>query len=133
MEKYESILKFKKYVVNKVVFESNNEFNKEKEQNAGGLNITKNTVFDENNKSMTINLKVNVFNKPKENNYPFEIMIDVTGYFSVEEGTAEKLEKNAISIMYPYIRALVSTYTINSTDIALVLPPININKLLEEQ
>ena len=35
--------------------------------------------------------------------------------------------------MYPYLRALVSTYTANSNVLPLILPAINVNAMLEEK
>ena len=63
--------------------------------------------------------------------------IVITGIFIVncdsDELCQELLNKNAISILFPYVRALITTYTANSNVPALILPPINVNKLIEDK
>ena len=48
------------------------------------------------------------------------------GIFSVEGEDVERFEVNGISLLYPYIRSIVSTYTANSNLPTLILPPINV-------
>ena len=70
----------------------------------------------------------------KENNYPFEMEIEITGYFQIESVSNEiDFEPNAIAILYPYIRAIASTYTASANINPLILPAINVNKLIEDQ
>lgn len=133
MEKYESVLKFEKYIINEVNFKGNKDFKQTEERTPVDLKIKRNTQIDDKDKKMEINLKVDIFDNAKENNYPFEIKVDLTGYFYIEEGEPKSLEKNAIAILYPYIRSLISTYTVNSSDFPLMLPAINVNKLIEDQ
>lgn len=134
MEKYESVLRFIKYEVNEISFKKNKEF-KTNENNKEGLPIDlkiKPTVeIEENN--MNILLQVRIFEDMQKNNAPFEIKIDLTGYFTVRGTEPEKLKANAIAILYPYVRAIVSTYTANANISPLILPAINVNKLIEDQ
>ena len=134
MEKYESVLKFIKYEVDEISFKKNKEF-KTNENNKEGLPIDlkiKPTVkIEENN--MNILLQVRIFENMEKNNAPFEIKIDITGYFKVSGTEPERLKANAIAILYPYVRALVSTYTANANISPLILPAINVNKLIEDQ
>ena len=134
MEKYESVLRFIKYEVNEISFKKNKEF-KTNENNKEGLPIDlkiKQTVeIEENN--MNILLQVRIFEDMQKNNAPFEIKIDLVGYFNVRGTEPEKLKANAIAILYPYVRAIVSTYTANANISPLILPAINVNKLIEDQ
>lgn len=132
MEKYESILKFEKYVVNEISFVNNSEFKKIDEKIPVDLKIKKKATHYESGR-MEINLIVNIFENAKENNYPYEVIMNLTGYFYIEGEKTQSLEKNAVAILYPYIRAILSTYTVNSNVVPLVLPVINVNKLIEEQ
>jgi len=84
-----------------------------------------------------VTLNVEIFKNALERNYPFNMNISVTGYFEID-GTAEKqkqglAEVNAVAILFPYIRALVTTFTANSNINPLILPPINIVKMIENQ
>ena len=51
------------------------------------------------------------------------MIVKLTGYFT-EENNDENInfEPNAIAILYPYVRSIVSIYTINSNVNGLILP-----------
>ena len=131
MEEINSVLIFKKYIVNKVIFEKNENYNFK-----DGEKIhfkVKDEVKKEKNK-MEVKLIVNIFENSKVNNYPFEMEVQVTGFFEIENDK-ENIDfiPNAIAILYPYIRAIVSTYTASSNVNSLILPTINVNAMLEKQ
>ena len=127
---YESILKFKSYSVNEITFIANDEFLASEEGLQIQFSINKETTTKENN--MVVKLITNIFENSKENKYPFEMKIVITGYFTIENNNEEiNFEPNAIAILYPYIRSIVSTYTANTNVNALILPIINVNKLIE--
>lgn len=130
MEKYTSKLIFDRYIVNKVIFNNNINYNLE-EKTKINFNINKNIKKD--SKSIEIELTTKIFENAKENNYPFEMEIVITGYFTIEDNEEKiNFEPNAIAILYPYIRAIVSTYTAAANVNALILPTINVNKLIED-
>lgn len=131
MEKYESVLSFQGYIVNEIVFKRNENFEEIEEGVQVNLNITPKIRTD--NEKMQINLIVSVFEEAEKNNYPFEIKVDLTGDFIARGEEPTKFVGNAIAILYPYIRAIVSTYTANANVTALILPTINVNKLIEDQ
>ena len=62
----------------------------------------------------------------EENNYPFYLKTVLEGEFEIEGDDIEKFEINGISLLYPYVRSIISTYTANSNIPTLVLPPINV-------
>lgn len=131
MEKYESILKFKKYEVNEIYYKKNIAFTPDEQGTPINLKIKPITDIKDNN--MNITLKVIIYENAVENNKPFEMRIDLTGYFIVEGSEPERFRANAIAILYPYIRSIVSTYTANANITPLLLPAINVNKLIEDQ
>lgn len=72
--------------------------------------------------------------KPEE--YTFEV--SVVGFFFIEtdENITQELKntllsKNAISILMPYLRSEVSLLTAQPGMDCVVLPPFNVNKILE--
>ncbi len=131
-QKYESVLRFNKYVVNEVLFKKNESYIQEDKETSIDFNIYTHTTKNGNN--MEVKLNTQVFYEAKKNNYPFEMQIIITGYFTEVNNTENtNYEPHAISILYPYIRAIVSTYTANANVNALILPAINVNKLIEEQ
>lgn len=131
MDKYKSMLIFQKYVVDKVVFERNNDYDFNQKSKIE-FSINKHT--EKNDNKMIVSLNTKIFENAKENNFPFEMEVVVTGTFEIENNSNEiDFEPNAIAILYPYIRAIVSTYTANANLNALILPTINVNKLIKDQ
>lgn len=126
-----SSLYFNDYLVKKVEFEVNQNF-KNTEQNIKiDFDISHETEVKD--KLMTIKLYVKVFPNMVKNDYPFSINVELIGFFSLDGDIKEikSFEKNALAIMYPYVRSLVSTYTSNSNVPTLILPPINIVNYLK--
>ena len=83
-------------------------------------------------KLMKVDLTVNIFEE--NDKYPFFMKVTVEGDFIIENNEENiNFEPNAVAIIYPYIRSIVSTYTANANIMALTLPVINVNKLLKEQ
>ena len=80
---------------------------------------------------MVVSLQVNIFEKANEKNYPFEMMVQLRGFFTMSDPTIN-LDSNAIAILYPYIRSIVSVYTSSINVPPLILPVINVNALIEQ-
>ena len=59
------------------------------------------------------------------------MMVKITGFFHLSDSTIN-LEANAIAILYPYVRSIVSIYTSNINVPQLMLPVINVNALIEK-
>lgn len=65
----------------------------------------------------------------------FKLEGELSGIFGIDEGadiSIERLKPNAISIMFPYLRSQVTLLTTQPTMMPIVLPPININKLIRK-
>lgn len=128
-----SALYFDDYIVDSIYFKNNPEF--EDDKTLVDFSVTPHTTVGEDKKSMIIRLTVDIFKNAVEKNYPFEMSVTVNGFYSMKEPDEDilKYEKNAIAILYPYVRALVSSFTANANVNPLVLPAINVNKLIEVQ
>ena len=98
MKNCNSILKFNKYIVNKVYLVNNENYKEDK--NGTQVKFAIEPTVENDGQKMTLTLIVDMF-------------------------------KNAIAILYPYVRALISTYTANANINPLILPAINVNKLIE--
>lgn len=133
MAEYESVLKFKNYLVDEIKFKRNNKFDQSTNDTIRvNFNIKRNKIIDENN--MVIRLFVHIFEDAENNNYPFEMEVSFTGFFEISDNTGKfNFEPNAIAILYPYVRAIVSNYTINANIGAVVLPAINVNEMLKQE
>ena len=126
-----SSLYFNDYLVKKVEFEVNENFKNNEQSIKIDFDISHETKVKD--KLMTIKLDVKVFPDMVKNDYPFSINVELIGFFSLDGDTSaiKSFEKNALAIMYPYVRSLVSTYTSNSNVPTLILPPINIVNYLK--
>ena len=129
MENLKSVLIFEKYIVDKVEFIRNKNCDLDQRTKVN-FSVSKSVKKIEDKMEVTIETKI--FEHAEENNYPFEMNVQITGFFAVENESKLNLEPNAIAILYPYIRAIVSTYTASANVNALTLPPINVNKLFDE-
>jgi preprotein translocase subunit SecB len=133
-----SSLKFLNYDVDNILFEKNKKFNQEKVKMDISLKKDINFVEKESDGSenYSVSLEINIFEDPIENNFPFSLFIKMTGYFNVitkdENMKEELINLNSVSILFPYLRSLVSTITANSNISSLIIPPLNINKLIDE-
>lgn len=72
----------------------------------------------------------------KENEYDIEITLTAFFSFSADEEISEEfkdtlMDNNAVAIMMPYIRSQISLLTAQPKVDCVVLPPFNINNLLE--
>lgn len=129
MGNYESVLEFKKYIVNNVEFKSNLNF-APIENLKLNFSIKKEVTYENNN--MYVKLFTNIFENSKENNYPFEMSVELMGIFEIKGDSKINWEANAIAILYPYIRSIVSTYSTASNVYPVILPVINVNAMLKE-
>lgn len=126
-----SSLKFLNYIVNSVSYKTNDKPN---ENGSWKLNfdIKNTTKISKEKDKMTITLAVSVFKGVED--APFYIDVEITGYFELEgEDDISKYEANAIAIMYPYLRAIVSNYTSSANVSPVILPAINVNAMLKRK
>lgn len=77
-----------------------------------------------------------VLNGAKQDEY--DIVISLSGFFKIEsEGELENkmiqdlINKNAVAILMPYLRSELTLLTAQPDTDSVVLPPFNINKMLE--
>ncbi len=129
-----SVLRFDKYIVKTINFEINEEFLSQ--------NKNVNLDFDIDAKSLSegnrliVELRAQIFKDAVKRGYPFEMNVVLKGYFSmVSEGKIDIsiFETNAIAILFPYLRALVSSYTANANVTPVLLPAMNINEYIRRK
>ncbi len=128
-----SSLRFIDYIVDEVSFK--NKYN-ENDNFELDFDIDSSVDFkDENN----FILRLNLYLFKKEDEVPFTMTVKVIGIFEIDDASVdEKLkiefsEKNAVAILFPYVRALVSNYTAIANITPLILPPINVAQYIEDK
>lgn len=131
MSNIKSFLKLDKLVFDKILFDRVG-FRNENE-----LTHSLEARFAKNSKDNMYRVTM-VLKGDKKDEYTFEISL--TGFFSfnsedeIDEQLKEDLiSKNTIAIMMPYLRSQLSLLTAQPEVDCVVLPPFNINKMMEEK
>lgn len=129
------IITFLDYKVNCVQFVNNDEYNGEEVDI--DFDVTAQFRVSDDGQEMVVVLKADIFNPKEGKIYPFTMSVEVEGYFrsNFEERKDEirQYGKNAVAILFPYVRALVSSFTANANVTPLILPTVNVSKLLGEE
>ncbi|UZW13820.1 protein-export chaperone SecB [Clostridium pasteurianum] len=135
MEEFKSSLTFKDYIVEKVEFHNNLNFDNEKIKL--DFDIDSDVKFSDDDNTFLLNLKVELFKNAVDNNYPFDMSLSIIGIFELDVTDKEKIntfaEVNGVAILFPYVRSIISTYTANANVQPLILPPINVIKYIEDR
>ena len=127
-----SSLKFNGYIVNQVNFIRNEQTKNNSESWELSFEIKNDTKINEEKNKMSISLLLDIFKDVE--NAPFYMNAKITGFFEMAgEEDITRYEANAIAIMYPYLRAIISTYTASANINPLILPAINVNAMLKNQ
>lgn len=130
MEKIGSLLLLQKLVYERIEFERK------------GFKNEKELVFKiqvQINKRAEKEYKVTlIFEGDKEEEYHF--LISLSGFFAIDskEPLSDKKEeelvsRNAVAILMPYLRSEVTLLTAQPDTDSVVLPPFNINKMMESK
>lgn len=126
-----SVLSFEHYIVESVDFKVNLKFEKKSKVDVT-FDLKRNVEYNEKSRVGVVSVTTTLFEGFQEKNYPFYMQIKVIGYFKIETSKhdpVDLLRVNAVAILFPYIRALVSTYTAGANIQPLILPAINVNNL----
>jgi len=126
-----SSLRFSKYVVNNVQFIYNQNYKRADKILEIVFGIDHNIKYESG--KMLTTLLIDIFPDMEKNNYPFYMHVELKGFFTIDGDNFKSFETSSIAILYPYLRALVSTYTANSNVPTLILPPINVVAYLEDK
>jgi preprotein translocase subunit SecB len=126
-----SVLRFIDYIVDEINFK--NKYS-ENESFKLDFDFDSNVEFKDKNNFI---LKLNLYLFKKKEEVPFKMNVKVIGIFEIDDVDdnlrMELAEKNAIAILFPYVRALVSNYTAVANISPLILPTINVAKYIEDK
>lgn len=133
MSKIDGMIRFLNYKVTKVEYQLNTDFVWGEESIDVKMNTESESSVSEDGKKMIVTLTLRIFDDEQQK-YPFRMIVEIQGAFVLvndeQEENIEKYYANALSILYPYARAVVSTYTANANIEPLILPTVNIWKML---
>lgn len=134
MNKFNSVLSFKNYVVENIEFNTNFECSGKQQEITYDLD----SEYSIEENSFILHLEIIIFPEAEKNDYPFTMRVKIAGLFEInsqidEDAQKNLIEKNSIAILFPYLRALISVYSSNANIGNLILPPINVVKYLENK
>ena len=133
MGKIDGMIRFLNYKVTKVEYQLNTDFVWGEETIDVKMNTESESSVSEDGKKMIVTLTLRIFDDEQQK-YPFRMIVEIQGAFVLvndeQEENIQKYYANALSILYPYARAVVSTYTANANIEPLILPTVNIWKML---
>ncbi len=127
-------LKFNKYIVKTIEFKKNMKYDENKDNNSINIDIANSIRYIGENK-FKVGLKITLGDKDLQNiKSPFYLLVEILGDFELI-GSTENREQfakiNATSILFPYVRALITNITANANIPPLILPPMNIVNMIE--
>ncbi|MBQ8537185.1 MAG: protein-export chaperone SecB [Clostridia bacterium] len=133
MKQVRSSIQFENYVVTKMNYAICPERKIEKGE------IQLDPVFDISIQSMTdevflvtMNVKIG---SEEDSKMPFVAEVELVGKFKTKnvQDAESAMRTNGLAILYPYVRATLSSLTLAANRPPVVLPTINIVKMLEDQ
>lgn len=130
-EKTAGIISFLGYDVLKIDFKKNENYNGESVELDTDLSVNIRTNKD--NSKMAVEMTIKIFDDEKME-YPFRLEVIVVGQFEIDgdvKNNVREFQANAVAILFPYVRALVTNCTANANVVPLILPTINTNNLVK--
>ncbi|MFR4518364.1 MAG: protein-export chaperone SecB [Fusobacterium sp.] len=124
---------FNNYIITKLNYDINKEFDNTQTVPLK-MGITPNFREFEDPKSIEVTIDFKLFENSKE--YPFYLELSITGFFEIEgevENEQAKFYKevNTVTILFPYLRAAISSITSLMNINPVILPPINVIELMK--
>lgn len=130
-ERTAGIISFLGYDVLKIDFKKNENYNGESVELDTDLSVNIRTNKD--NSKMAVEMTIKIFDDEKME-YPFRLEVIVVGQFEIDgdvKNNVREFQANAVAILFPYVRALVTNCTANANVVPLILPTINNNNLVK--
>lgn len=126
-------MKLVSYEVNLLEWKKNESYKQDPDHE---LTIKPSFIFeclkaDDDSEHYLVRLTCNVFEEAEKNNYPFSCQVIISGGFFIfdEENKDKLLKYNAVAVLLPYVRSLVSQITVLAEMPSLHLPIFNVYEL----
>jgi len=138
IEPKESVISFLNYIIKDLTFSANPNFKPIDDSTIElGLSLSHSAEIDFDTHSAAIGLGCKVSKGP-EGNQPFNMAVELVGFFSFnalleKEQATRLLRINTTAILFPYLRAIVSTITSLSGFGGVILPIFNVQKMFDTE
>ena len=120
-EEIKSVLRFENYIVKKVLFEYNLQYNNEEAIDIK-FDVDADYCVNEEDGSMQVTLETYVFNGEDKTKYPFSMEMEVVGFFSISNVSEEQIEKEEMLTLVDLLVALDNAETEQAVDYLLEVP-----------
>ena len=137
-----AIISFEEYVIDKSVYQNNPEFenNREDGKLLVPIRFSAEIGIDKEEEKSYVIINVNLGQSTDPEEIPFICEVSIRGLYSYsssdfenEEELKQVLGSNAVAILYPYVRAYISTLTNLSNQFpAYTLPVMNFAETIKE-
>lgn len=125
--------KFLGYVVDKIDFKLNSDYDKKEARL--DFNLECNIKTDKELKKGSVNLVLKFLKNSENIGTFFDLEISLTGFFESldmeEEGFKKMLNLNGVALLFPFLRSAIADITKTANIPPLLLPVINVHKMLE--
>lgn len=82
--------------------------------------------------SMLVFLRTNVFIGENEEDAPCSMSLEIVGHFESDISIQPQWEMNALAILFPYVRSIISSFTAQSGMPSVILPTVNIAQMFKD-
>ncbi len=123
----QGVIRFLGYRVTELTYKCSPSFElKDVQDGTFRFNFRK-TVIKQNERTIQLNLLTNLFYSADEHmeSSPYILTLEVASRFDSESDWDEHWEANALAIVFPYVRAIIATFTAQSGREAITLPTVN--------
>lgn len=126
------------YIIEKIDYKLNNQFVANKQPIHLDYDFDVHINLDNENSSAIIKIECIIFKEYKECNGPFYLDIIINGFFTYDSNEDEKaihnlLSNNAVAIVFPYLRSIIGSITVNCGIAPVTLPTINIIEFMKRK
>lgn len=127
-----SVLELRNYLVKKINFSLNEKFNFSIQKEVQIAPRFKRDILKIDEDNVAVDLSINI----DKEDVPFFIEIEIEGIFKLnqweENDNRVIIENNAVAILFPYLRSLVTMVTANANFNPYILPVMNISAMFDE-
>ncbi len=133
MNKINADINLDSYIIDTINYKINEDYINEEDNIDIKISFDNDISINEELKKARIRIGCYIFKGYKDS--PFNLDLNITGYFSYNSKySVSEIEKlilvNGTAILFPYLRSMITTITANSGYVPIIIPTVNINKLL---
>lgn len=137
-ELIKAMISFEGYKVIKIDYKINQDFSETTEPVSNDVDFNIKFAVNSEESKAVVELAAIVNNNYQQNNKPLYLNVVIIGIYSFQSSLEDDklktlLETNAVAILFPYLRAIISQITVNCGIPPILLPTLNIVEFLKKK